>query len=113
MTEEDLKQFLDANKAEIQAQVKQRLIDGLLTSHSWTMRDQIGEVVGEFMKTEIMPEVRAYLVSEKSAILEGAIKAASEIGDMLAKQLVAQASKNINDKSRYEFRKIAEALFSA
>lgn len=111
MTEEDLKEFLEANKAEVQAQVKQRLIDGLLNNHQWTMRDQISEVVAEFMKTEIMPEVKAYLVSEKSAILEGAVKAASEIGDMLAKQLVAQAAKNINDKSTYQFRQVAEAIF--
>lgn len=113
MTEEDLKEFLAANKAEIQTQVKQRLIDGLLTSHSWTMRDQVGEVVGEFMKTEIMPEVRAYLTSEKSSILEAAIKAAAEVGDMLSKQLITQAAKNINDKSRYEFAKIAESIFKA
>lgn len=112
MTEEDLKTFLEANKAEVQAQVKQRLIDGLLQNHQWTMRDQISEVVSEFMKTEIMPEVRTYLASEKSAILEGAIKAASGIGDMLAQKLVAQAAKNINEKSTYEFRKIAEAIFS-
>lgn len=113
MTEEDLKQFLEANKAEVQAQVKQRLIDGLLANHQWTMRDQISEVVAEFMKTEIMPDVKAYLMSEKSAILEGAVKAASEIGDMLAKQLVAQAAKNINDKSTYQFRQVAEAIFKA
>lgn len=113
MTEEDLKQFLEANKAEVQAQVKQRLVDGLLSNHKWTMSDQIGEVVAEFMKTEIMPEVKAYLASEKSAILEGAVKAASEIGDMLAKQLVAQAAKNINDKSTYQFRQVAEAIFKS
>ena len=113
MTEEDLKEFLTENKAEIQAQVKQRLIDGLLANHSWTMRDQIGTVVAEFMQTEIMPEVKTYLASEKSAILAAAIKASAEIGDMLSKQLVAQAAKNINEKSRYEFARVTEALFKA
>lgn len=113
MTEEDLKEFLEANKAEIQAKVKEKLIDGLLANHKWTMNDQIGQTVAEFMKDEIMPEVKAYLVSEKSAILAGAVKAASEIGDMLAKQLVTQAAKNINEKSIYQFRTIAEAIFKA
>lgn len=111
MTEEDLREFLEANKAEVKAQVKQRLIDGLLSSHKWTMQDQIGEVVAEFMKTEIMPEVKAYLVSEKSTILEAAITAASEIGDLLAKNLVTLAAKNINAQSSYQFRQIAEAIF--
>lgn len=113
MTEEDLKKFLEDNKAEVQSQVKQRLIEGLLINHQWTMRDQIGETVSDFMKTEIMPEVKAYLSSEKSAILEAAVKAAAEIGDMLSKQLVAQAAKNINEKSSYQFKSIAEAIFKA
>jgi ABC-type phosphate/phosphonate transport system substrate-binding protein len=111
MTEEDLKKFLDANKAEIQLQVKQRLIDGLLANHSWTMREQIGDVVAAFMRDEIMPEVKAYLVSEKSSILEAAVKGAAEIGDMLSKQLVAQAAKNLDGKSGYQFRAIAKAIF--
>lgn len=112
MTEEDLKEFLEANKAEIQAQVKQRLIDGLLVDHKWTMREQIGDVVSEFMKAEIMPAVREHLASEKGAILEAAIKAASEIGNLLAQQIVTQATKNLTG-GRYEFRKVAEAIFAA
>ncbi len=111
MTEEDLQQFLQANKKDIQHQVKQRLIEGLLANHSWTMRDQIGEVVSEFMKTEIMPEVRAHLASEKSAILEAAIRSASNIGDMLAQEIVTQAAKNLQGNS-WQFKKIAEALFA-
>ncbi|PZU22466.1 MAG: hypothetical protein DI589_11265 [Shinella sp.] len=111
MTEEDLKQFLKDNKEDIQRQVRQRLIDGLLANHSWTMRDQISEVVSEFMKTEIVPEVRAYLAGEKSAILEAAIKGASEISDMMAKAMVEQASKNLQS-NRYEIKKIMEAVFA-
>ncbi|GGB00085.1 hypothetical protein GCM10011491_30430 [Brucella endophytica] len=111
MTEEDLKQFLAENAADIQAQVRQRLIEGLLTNHSWTMRDQIGEVVADFMKTEIIPEVRTYLSGEKSAILEAAIKGASKVSDMLAEAMVAQAAKNLS-ANRYEFKKIMEAVFA-
>ena len=112
MTEEDLKQFLVDNKAEINAQVKQRLIEGLLVNHQWTMREHISDIVSEFMKTEIAPAVREYLAGEKSAILEAAVKAASEVSDMLAKNMVAQAAKNLQT-NRYEFKKIMDAIFAS
>lgn len=110
MNEEDLKQFLETNKADIQAKVRERLIDGLLQNHQWTMRDQITEVVAEFMKTEIVPEVRKYLVSEKSAILEAAIASTSQIGEMLTKAMVERAAKNISAES-YAFRDTLSAIF--
>lgn len=113
MTEEDLKKFLEDSKAEVQAQVKERLISGLLANHSWTLSEQISDTVAEFMKTEIMPDVKAYLASEKSAILEAAVKAASEIGEMLSKQLVVQAAKNIDAKNSYSFQKVTKAIFEA
>src|SRR5690606_19574560 len=53
VTEEDVKAFLEANREDINAQVKQRLIDGLLQSHRWEMSDQISKVVGEFMAEEV------------------------------------------------------------
>lgn len=110
MTEEDLKEFLEDNKAVIQEQVKQRLIEGLLANHQWTMREQISETVNEFMKTEIMPQVREHLASEKSVILEAAITSAASIGEMLSKALVERAAKNISGDT-YSFRNTLKAIF--
>jgi len=110
MNEEDLKNFLEANKAEIQAKVRDRLIEGLLANHQWTMRDQIGEVVSAFMKEEIMPEVRKHLVSEKSSILAAALASTAQIGEMLTKAMVERAAKNISADS-YSFRETLQAIF--
>lgn len=110
MNEEDLKEFLEANKADIQAKVRERLIDGLLQNHQWTMRDQISATVEAFMKEEIVPEVRKYLASEKSAILESAISATAQIGEMLTKAMVERAAKNISAES-YSFRETLSAIF--
>lgn len=110
MDEQDLKDFLEANKADIQDKVRERLIEGLLKSHSWTMRDQITETVSAFMKEEIMPEVKKHLVSEKSAILEAAIASTAQIGEMLTKAMVSRASKNISAES-YSFRDTLSAIF--
>lgn len=110
MTEEDLKQFLEDNKADIQAQVRQKVIDGLLADYQWTLRENISGIVADFIKTEIAPEVRKHLESEKSTILDAAIKSSSGIGDMLAKALVERAAKNINADS-YNFRETLGAIF--
>ena len=110
MTEEDLKQFLEDNKADIQAQVRQKLIDGLLNDYSWTMRENISGVVQEFIKEQIAPEVRKHLESEKSAILEAAIKATAGIGEMLQKAMVERAVKNIEANS-YNFKETLSAIF--
>ncbi|MDH2092773.1 hypothetical protein N5K21_29220 [Rhizobium pusense] len=110
MTEEDLKQFLEDNKAEIQAQVRQKMIDSLLAEHRWQIGGQISEIVNEFVKTEIAPAVKEHLMSEKSAILDAAIKSASGIGDLLAQALVERAAKNITGDS-YSFRNTLKAIF--
>ncbi|WP_107341788.1 hypothetical protein [Agrobacterium pusense] len=110
MTEEDLKQFLEDNKAYIQAQVRQKMIDSMLADHRWEIGSKISEVVNEFVKTEISPAVKEHLMSEKSAILEASIKSASGIGDLLAKALVERAAKNITGDS-YSFRSTLKAIF--
>jgi ABC-type phosphate/phosphonate transport system substrate-binding protein len=110
MNAEDLKEFLEANKAEIQAKVRERLIDGLLANHSWTMRYTITETVSTFMKEEIVPEVKKHLTSEKSAILEAAIASTAQIGEMITKAMVERAAKNISADS-YSFRDVLSGLF--
>ncbi len=110
VTEEDVKAFLEANREDINAQVKQRLIDGLLQSHRWEMSDQISKVVGEFMAEEVMPEVKKFLASEKGPIIEAAIGAASQIGDMLTQEMVKKAAKNIGEGS-YRYRDVIKQIF--
>lgn len=110
MTEDDVKSFLEANREDINTQVKQRLIDGLLQQHRWEMSDQISKVVGEFMAEEVMPEVKKFLASEKGPIIEAAISAASQIGDMLTQEMVKKAAKNISEGG-YRYRDVLKMLF--
>ena len=110
MTEADLKEFLEENKAEIQSTIKARVIDRILEQHRWDITGQIAKVVDEFVSTEIVPEVKKHLADNKGPILEAAIAGASTIGDTLAKALVEQAAKRL-DANSYQFRDITKALF--
>jgi hypothetical protein len=109
MTEEDLKEFLDANKADIQEQVRKTMIERLLTSHQWEISSQIATVVKEFVAAEIVPEVKAFLADNKGPLVEAACKGAAEMGDALSQAIVERTAKKLKADS-YEFRQVMKAL---
>jgi hypothetical protein len=109
MTELQLKEFLEENKADIQAAVKKKAIEELLTTYRWDIGEQISKAVNEFVATEIIPAVKSELTSQQGAIAEAAIKAIAGIADELAKGFVETAAKNIG--SDYKRREIAKAIF--
>jgi hypothetical protein len=110
MTEDDLKQFLEDNKTEIQAEIKRRTIDKLLADHRWEITSKISAIVDEFVASEIVPMVKAHLTAQKGPIIEAAIKGAAGIGDMLAQSLVERATKKLAPNS-YEARAVLKSLF--
>lgn len=110
MTEDDLKEFLDANKTEIQRAVKEKMITGLLEQNRWEISGEIAKIVQEFVAAEIVPEVKKYLADNKGPILEAAIAGAAQIGDTLSKAIVERTVKKLKADS-YEFRAVLKALF--
>jgi hypothetical protein len=110
MTEAELKEFLDANKADIQEAVRQRMIDGLLTQHRWTISEEITKIVSEFVAVEIVPEVKKFLTEQKGPIIEAACAGAAEVGNQLSQALIAGVAKNL-DPNGYKLRGVMKALF--
>jgi hypothetical protein len=110
MTEDDLKDFLEKNKADIQARVQERMIETLLAQNQWQISGQIAKAVEEFVTAEIVPEVKKYLTDQKGPILKAAIAGAAEIGDTLAKAIVTRTAKRLSPDG-YEFRQVLDALF--
>jgi hypothetical protein len=110
MTEEDLKEFLESNKKEIQKAVRERMIESLLAQHRWEIGAHISKVVEEFVAAEIVPEIKKYLADNKGPILTAACAGAAEVGDALAKGIVERTAKKLKSDS-YEFRQVMEALF--
>lgn len=110
MTEDDLREFLETNKDEIQRAVKAKMIDSLLSQNRWEISGQIAKVVEEFVAAEVMPEVKAYLADNKGPIVEAAIAGAAQIGDTLATAIVERTVKKLKADS-YEFRNVLKTLF--
>ena len=110
MTADDLKEFLADNETASKEAVKAKMIESLLTNHRWEISGEISAVVGEFVKTEIVPEVKKFLQDQKGPILEAAVAGAATIGDTLAKSIVERCAKNLAADS-YQFRAVMEAIF--
>lgn len=110
MTEDDLKDFLEQNKADIQNHVRQKMMERLLADHQWAITAQIAKTVEEFVTAEIVPEVKKFLASNKGPILTAACAGAAEIGDTLSKAIIERTAKKLKADS-YEFRNILDSLF--
>lgn len=110
MTEQQLKEFLDENKADIHAAVKRAAIDRLIAQHSWDITAQIKETVSAFVTSEIIPEVEAALAEQKGALVSGVIGGLASIADELAKGLAADAAKTISDDWRR--KQVVKAIFN-
>jgi uncharacterized Fe-S cluster-containing MiaB family protein len=108
MTKDELDAFLEANRVEINGAIKAKLIEGLLTQHRWEMSAIVAETVNEFVKTEVVPEIKSYLEGEKGVIIASAKEAARQIGDLITQQMVTTAANNL---SGYNYRGIVEAIF--
>ena len=110
MTEDDLKEFLDANREAIQTEVKAKMISRLVESQRWEISAALATVVNTFIETEILPEVVKHLQAEKGVILSAAIKAASGIGDIVAQKLTERAAKVT--ATEWDFKKVITAIFN-
>lgn len=108
MTDEEMKDFLEANSTQIKQAVTARLIEGLISSHKWEMSEVIATEVNAFMVAEIVPEIKKFLSSEKGVILAAAQESARQIGDLLTQEMVKRAAKNLEG---YSFRELIKGLF--
>lgn len=109
MTEEDLKKFLDDNKAAILEAGKAAIIEKITEQMKWHLPDVVGNTVSTFLKDEIAPEVEKYLKDQKGAILQAVCTGASQIGDQLAQTMVKSAAEAMTS---YRSREIFKALFN-
>lgn len=108
MTEQELTEFLETNKAEILAASKAAIIERVTESVRYSLPSGVSEIVSTFMKEEIAPEIKKHLEGQKGAIVAASIKAAASIADDLAKVLVEKAAANMNG---YRLSEITKALF--
>lgn len=80
----------------------------------WQLQDTASRLckteVEEWMKQEIVPEIRKTLVENKDGLVSLAIAATQEINRALAESMGAELKKKL--ESQWERKKVFEALFT-
>ena len=107
MTEQELMQFLDDNRADIAASIKEKAVEAMTSSIRYQMPAAVTEAVATFFKDEIVPEIIASLKDQKGPIISASVKAAAAIGDAVAEKMVAQA---VESMTGYRSGEVLKAL---
>ena len=109
LTDEQLAAIVQESKDEIRKMVLNSVKEDLSWHVRQVLRDGLAHEIGEVVKTEILPDVRAALLENKAGIIEGAVKASDEIGEMMREVLVEKVQKSLSDS--YHRSQVIKALF--
>lgn len=107
MTEQELTEFLEANRARIMEASRDAMIEKIKDSMKWSLPDAINHVVRDFLTNEIAPEVGKMLAEQKDGILKAAKQSASALANALAEKMTEQAVKSLDG---YRAEEVFKAL---
>lgn len=108
-TEEEIAQILEDAKDELRASLIKDMKDRLKSSVEYTLGAEVRKVVEEYVKDEIVPDLKASLIEDKPIILKAAIKSANEVGEILAVALVDDMKEKLGKD--YTRRNILNAIW--
>ena len=108
-SEEEITKILEDAKDELRANLVEDMKDRLKTSVEYTLGAEVRKVIEEYVKTEIVPDLKAALIEDKPIILKAAIKGANEIGEVLSKALVEDMKAKLGKE--YTRRNIIDAIW--
>ena len=109
MTEDDLLNFMQENKADIIASVKAKAISAMTEQVRWGLSSAVQGVVDEFIKTDVLPAIKQELQDHKGPIIAAAVKGAAEIGEAVAQKIVTTA---VERMTGYGGTDVLKALFN-
>jgi len=103
-----IEQMVAEVSAGIPALIRERLSADVEYAVKQAVLKEVSTIVSEYVKEQIVPDIRERLKTEHSIILAGAVQAATEIAPLISAALVKKATENL---SNYRFGGVLEALF--
>ncbi len=107
MTEQELTEFMEKNKAAILDASRAAIIEKIKDSMKWSLPDTVNQTVNSFLTNEIAPEIGRMLKEQKGVILEAAKKSAVALSDKLATTMMEQVTKSLDG---YRAEEVFKAL---
>lgn len=109
MNDEFFKSVLEENKQAVKDKIRESILESVSSQFRYNIPESIRGVMDEFIKSEILPELKLVLAENRDAILEATKGAVSGIAVETAKALQEKAALNLTHS--WNVRAIAEAIF--
>lgn len=109
MKKEMLERIVKEAEADVKAEVKKRVLEGVQQDIVYQVRELISKEVKEFVDSEVLPDLKVYLTQNKGPILEAMRQGADGITAGLKEALML----TINEKMKEPWgrQRVIEALF--
>jgi hypothetical protein len=101
---------LDSNREQVQAAVRDAMLDGIKRQFQWELPEAVKKEVTAFMVEEVIPQIRAELTANKDEFVTAATTLARAAPAELAKAMQEHVAKQLTNS--WTLRKVTEALFS-
>lgn len=108
MEAEFYKEIFESNKEQLKEKIAQTMIDGFAERIKWNLPEEVADVIDEFVKEEVLPEVKASLTSDKEAIVKAATDMVQGVPEEIGKALQEHLAKGLS--SSYNIKRILDAL---
>ena len=109
LTEKQVQKILDEAGEQIKENLKLDFAKAMSDSIRWKLEEETSKVVNEFVVTEIVPEIKKFMVENKEGIIKSATTAALTVGDKLAAAMIERAIKNLSQS--WNVDKLSKEIF--
>jgi hypothetical protein len=109
MNSKEIQSLLEAAKPSIINSLKEELIRSLDYNVKQKAIEEISKFVVDWIKEEVLPEVKKELVESKESLISIGIKSAPEISNLIASELTKALKANLEQS--WTRKKILENLF--
>lgn len=101
-------EILEQNKDAVKAKVVEAMLASISRQFEWELPKEIQAVVSEFIKAEVLPEVKAELFKNKDELVNAATAFVRGVPEEIAKKMQEQVAKTLTNS--YSLQKVVEVL---
>ena len=102
-------EVLESNRDAVRNSVKEALLSGIKRQFEWELPEAVKATVAEFIRDEIIPELKADLEANKDVFVDAATEMVKAAPAEIGKAMQTHLAKNLTNS--WTLRKIVEAAF--
>ena len=103
-------EILEQNKSAVREKVKEALLESVGNEFKWELPLALKEIVNEFIKDEIIPEVKKELFENKDQIVESCTSIVRAVPAEIGKAMQEKLAETLT--SSWKLKGVTDALFN-